>query len=129
MNAEYYLNDFASHIKIHPRTILRAITKNVNTYWYDIHNPRIAVSEVANALSCDVKILQRVMEGTDLFLTQEDLCGPDYANISKRNFRYRKYTPAISYGRIRRYSRNQFVNEHLGRWSDTIGRYNVGESK
>lgn len=110
------LNKAAETFKAHPRTILRALSDEVNVFWNNEFNPLVDVTMLANSYSMNEKTLVRVLLGKD------DLLKPGEAattlKVPARTFRWRKYRAAARKGGIVRYSYAQLVNEHLSRWDE-----------
>lgn len=108
------LNKVAEAVSVHPRTILRIVTGERNTYWATDHNPTLDVEKVATALGCDAAVLKRVLRGSDTFMKPEDAAAE--LDVPDRTFRYRKYTPAFRVGRVVRFARSKLINEHFAKW-------------
>lgn len=126
---QYLLNQYAERLKVHPRTIIRALAGKENVYWAEGFDYEIGVEDVATAFSCEVKLLQKVMQGKDEFFSQKELCQPGLADISPRLFRYRKYKPSLHLGRIKRFSRVEFLNQHLVKRSPRFGGHYLGPDR
>lgn len=98
---------------VHPRTIVRAISGNHNTYWTeDIDENLYNKGEVADAYGLSVAELNRVIEGRDALLTPDEAA--KLLNIKPRTFRdrvkagrYRKVTN----GGIVRYFRSKILED------------------
>ncbi len=110
------LNRAAERFKAHPRTILRALSDEVNVFWNEEFNPLIEVTMLANSYSMNETVLIRVLRGKD------DLLKPGEAasklKVPARTFRWRKYHAAARKGGIVRYAYSQLVNEHMSRWDE-----------
>lgn len=109
------LNDVAEAVAVHPRTILRIVTGDRNTYWSADHNPGLDITKVAQALGCHDKTLARVLRGSDDFLKPD--AAASELGVPGRTFRYREYTPTIKVGRVVRFARSKLIDEHFARWA------------
>jgi len=103
------LNELADVLKVHPRTVLRALSGKENTYWASDHNPSIEVVDVALAYDIELDVLQRVLKGRDHLLTSPEAAAHisfiQDKNVPLRTFRYRKYPTAIRTTGVVRYSK------------------------
>ena len=108
------LNTAADRFEVHPRTILRALSDQVNVYWNTDFNPHIDVNLLASAYSMDARILVRVFQGRDSLLKPTE--ASRQLKVPPRTFRWRRYKAAARKGGIVRYSRSQVINEHLLKW-------------
>ncbi len=106
--------------KAHPRTLLRAMSDEVNVFWNEEFNPRIEITMLANAYSMNEKTLIRVLQGGDKLLKPSEAATT--LKVPARTFRWRKYRAAARKGGIVRYSYQQLVNEHMSRW-DAMGAF------
>lgn len=107
------LNKVAAVLKVHPRTVLRAITGDVNAYWAEGHNPDVDLEEVCIAFDMDTKVLRRCLRNSDTLLTPQEAASK-ILKIPLRTFRHRKYPKAGSRGQIFvRYSQHEILNYHL----------------
>ena len=109
------LNEVATIFNVHPRTILRAMSGEHNTFWSDDedwNDQRIPLEDVARAYNTKVKTLCAVLDGRD------DLLDPGAAafvlGIAPRTFRerltagrYRK----IGSGGIARYLHSKIISD------------------
>jgi hypothetical protein len=98
------LNRMADALRVHPRTILRALAGKVNTYWAPGHNPNISVEEVAKTMGMPPAALKDALNGNDMFLTPEEAA--EELGIPLRTFRYRRYPAQVRKGTAVRYSLN-----------------------
>lgn len=108
------LDDIAHVLKVHPRTVLRALTGNPNEYWYDGHNPRLEIYKVARAFKCKAVSIVQALEGREEFLKPEEAAAA--LDLLPRTFRYRGYTPTIRVGRVVRYARSKLITENFARF-------------
>jgi hypothetical protein len=87
------LNKVAEILRVHPRTILRALTRERNPYWAPAYDPEVRLAEVAVAFGCKPNTLRAICkEGIPLF-TQKEAAA--YTKIPQRTFRSRGYNPAL----------------------------------
>ena len=102
---------------VHPRTIVRAISGQHNTYWYeDINEDVFAVKDIAEAYGMSPAELGRCLEGRD------KLIKPDEAavllGIQPRTFRDRvqagKYRK-VTNGGVVRYLRSKIIADKIAR--------------
>lgn len=114
------LNTAAERFDVHPRTILRALSDEVNVYWNTDFDPFIDLTMLANSYSMSSRVLVRVIQGRDRLLKPSEAAGE--LKVPPRTFRWRKYKAAARKGGIVRYSRSQIINEHLLRW-DQEGKF------
>lgn len=99
----------ARKLRCHPRTLARALARDVSASWTPNINPVIDVNTVARRLRCAPARLRRVLIGRDVMLDQDEAAA--MVGIASRSFRDAKaYTPAIKVRGIVRYSR--FEIEH-----------------
>lgn len=100
---------------VHPRTIVRAISGQHNTYWTeDIDEDLFAVADIARVYNLYDAELIRVIEGRDKLLTPDEAA--KVLSIRPRTFRdrvkagrYRK----ISNGGIVRYLRSKILEDKI----------------
>ena len=105
------LNEVARVFAVHPRTILRAITGNINEYWTEGHNPEVDLTKVAKAYGCTVFDLKAILEGRDSLLTPDQAAAE--LQVQPRTFRNHKPRHLKS-GGIVRYLRSVIVKRALG---------------
>lgn len=108
------LDQVAEAVDVHPRTILRYVMNDRNTYWAEDHNPEFPLERVAKALGCRADIMKHVLRGSDEFMKPDDAA--EELGLPPRTFRHRGYTPAFRAGRVVRYSRSKLINEHFAKW-------------
>lgn len=110
-----YLNTVAETLKIHPRTVLRAISGAENPYWTEDHNPRITVKQVMESFGCSRRQFNNLLQGDDILLTPDQAC--ELLKISKRTLRYRRargeLTPLVARGSVVYYSRQHLLEREL----------------
>lgn len=107
----------AEIFQVHPRTIVRALTGQHNTYWSeDINHNMYSVYDIANAYNTSVEEINRVIEGREAFLK------PDQAaillGIRPRTFRDRvkaKCYRKVQNGGIVRYVRSKIIEDRIAR--------------
>ncbi len=109
------LKDLATIFNVHPRTILRAMSGEHNTFWSDDedwNDQRIELQDVATAYDTKVKTLCAVLDGRDNLLTPQEAA--NILDIAPRTFRERKkagrYTK-IGAGGIARYLHSKIVTD------------------
>ncbi len=107
----------AAIFDVHPRTIVRALTGQHNTYWYeDINEDIFAVADIAAAYNMSAAELGRCIEGRD------ELIKPDEAavllGIQPRTFRDRvqsgKYRK-VTNGGVVRYLKSKIISDKIAR--------------
>lgn len=108
---ELPLNEVAEMLKVHPRTVLRAIYNKENVYWAEGYNPEVSLETVAMAYCGDVNVLRNVKRERDAIYTPVEAAA--YLKITLRLFRYRTYPKTFKRGNIVRYSRQELLDYHL----------------
>ncbi len=108
------LNTAAHRFEVHPRTILRALSNEVNVFWSEGFDPLLDVNMLADAYSMNYKVLMRIFHNTDTLL--KPVAAAHELKVPPRTFRWRGYRAAARHGGIVRYSRSQIINEHLLKW-------------
>lgn len=113
------LTDISKALKIHPRTVLRAVSGKPNAYWAEGYETEIALVDVAMAYDADLMMLQDVVLGDDELMKQDEAVEwlaqtyGDDARMSSRNFRYRGYPAAVRSSRVVRFSQIQLGDYHI----------------
>lgn len=109
------LEDAASAFRVHPRTILRAISKDHNTYWSeDINGQRMAIEDIAKAYKMTTQTLRAVLENRDKLLMPDEVA--NLLGIRPRTFRDRLIAgryKRISSGGIVRYLRSKIIEDRI----------------
>ncbi len=109
------LNTVANTLKVHPRTVLRAISGQENPYWTKDHNPKVSLKEVSEGFGCSINQFKKLLGGEDLLLTPDEAC--ELLKISKRTLRYRRaqgeLTPVVARGSVVYYSRQHLLVKEL----------------
>ncbi len=103
------LKEAAEAFGVHPRTILRAINKAHNTYWYeDSDSDVLKIEDIAKAYGVSTSTLVPVFEGRDALLRADEAAG--VIGMAARTFRKHlnhRGTPErwgrVGYGGITRY--------------------------
>ena len=103
------LKQAADVFRVHPRTILRAIERSHNTYWYeDSDKEEMQVEDIANAYGMSTAQLVAVLEKRDRLLRADE--ASEILGMAARTFRkwiVRKGVPEkwgrVKYGGITRY--------------------------
>ena len=104
------LNRVADALKVHPRTILRALAGEVNTYWAPGHNPNVNIATLAEVLGMPAQTLKDAVNGDDYFMSPDEAA--EHFNLPLRTFRYRQYPPQMRKGTAVRYSFNMLTKYH-----------------
>ena len=100
------LNTIADTLRVHPRTVLRALTRETNPYWAPGYDPTVRLAEVAVAFDCAPNRLRAIHNDQIPLYTQKEAAA--YVKIPLRTFRWRRYNPAISFNdKIYRYDETQ----------------------
>lgn len=115
------LETAASVFGVHPRTILRAINKTHNTYWYEDSNEDVLkIEDIADAYGVKTSWLVPVFEGRDALLRADEAA--DRIGMAARTFRKHlnhKGTPErwgrVGYGGITRYLESRIISAALAR--------------
>lgn len=104
----------AEAFKVHPRTILRALSQQQNPYWTeDINDDPISIEKLAEAYGTTVHFLNRVFDERDEILTVSEAAL--ILGVSDRALRRRrtsKKTPTIrtlSHGGVVRFVKSQII--------------------
>ena len=100
---------------VHPRTIVRAVSGQHNTYWTeDINEDLFSIVDIADAYGLTVTEFGRIMDGRDKLLTPDEAAKE--LGIRPRTFRdrvkagrYRKITS----GGIVRYLRSKILEDKI----------------
>ena len=72
--------------RVHPRTILRAIKQEHNTYWYeDSDQEEMPIAEIAHAYGMSPAQLVAVIEGRDSLLRADEAA--EVLGVAARTFR------------------------------------------
>ena len=101
----------AKAFRVHPRTIVRALSGEHNTYWYeDINHDLYTITELAAAFDMEPKELRRVIEKREVLLKPQEAA--KLLGIQPRTFRDRvhagRYRKVANYsGRVVRYFRSK----------------------
>lgn len=101
------LEEAAKAFGVHPRTILRAISGDHNTYWYEDSNSDVMkIADIAKAYGVTAAKLVAVFEGRDSLLRADEAA----KTIGMADRTFRKHLDArafhwgrVSYGGITRY--------------------------
>lgn len=105
------LGTLADILKVHPRTVLRALTGEENPRYDedDDENMMLDEDKVCRDLCIPPKVWKRVKSNKDSFLTRKEVL--DAHEISTSTFKRRKYPIAAQFQRHCRYSEVD-VNRH-----------------
>lgn len=111
------LDIIAGVLKVHPRTVLRAIAGEVNTYWAPGYDPDVALADVALAYGVEISRLDDVIRDRDEFLTvggaTRQISKIEGRDVPVRTFRYRKYPALIRTPGVVRYSTRDIGDHHV----------------
>lgn len=100
------LNTIATTLRVHPRTILRALIGEENPYWAPGYDPVIRLAEVAVVFNCSPNFLRSVHNDQIPLFDQREAA--KYLGMPLRTFRYRGYNPAMWLGeKVQRYTPSQ----------------------
>jgi hypothetical protein len=107
----------ASLFGVHPRTIVRALSGEHNTYWTeDINEDPVPLTKLAASYGVSVREMVQLIEGRDKLLKPDEAA--EVLGIRPRTFRdrakagtYRK----VSNGGIVRYLRSQIIEDKIAR--------------
>ncbi len=107
------LTEAARIFRVHPRTILRAIAHEHNTYWHeDVNNQMVSIPNIAKAYNTTVQTIRAVLENRDTFLLPDEAAKA--LGIRPRTFRDRRiagrYTK-IGQGGIARYLHSKIISD------------------
>ena len=105
------LNEVANILKIHPRTVLRALSNEVNTYWAIGYTENIDIDDISDVFGFDPVYIRRAKKKRDEFFKPTEAA--DFIDVPSRTFRYRKYPALIRRGGIVRYSRKDVTTYHI----------------
>lgn len=118
------LKEVATFFDVHPRTILRAMSGEHNTFWSDDedwNDQRIPLEDVARAYSTKVKTLCAVLDGRDDFLKPAEAAR--VLGIAPRTFRERltagRYHK-IGSGGIARYLHSKIISDLIANSPDFV---------
>lgn len=111
MAQNLYLGRLAEILKVHPRTILRALTGEENPPYNEGETEEMVLDEdeVCRKLKIPTKVWKRVKSGKDSFLKRKEVL--DLHEISTSTFKRRQYPIAAHFQRCCRYSEVD-VNRH-----------------
>lgn len=100
---------------VHPRTILRAISKEHNTYWYeDSNEDMLSVADIAEAYGVREIALNAVFEGRDSLLRADEAA--KILGMAARTFRKHLHNDdgtnwgRVASGGITRYLRSRIMD-------------------
>jgi len=112
---EITLEAASKAFRVHPRTIVRAIANEHNTYWSeDINHKMYKVLDIAKAYTVTPAILGRILDNRDVLLTPEEAA--ELLKVAPRTFRRHMekgyYLNArVKHGKIVRYIKSKMI-EH-----------------
>ena len=93
------LKEAAEAFGVHPRTILRAIEQDHNTYWTeDSDSDVMQIADIAKAYGVSTKALVAVFEGRDALLRADEAA--DVIGMAARTFRKHLDAKATKWGRV-----------------------------
>lgn len=113
MAEEISVEKAANMLKVHPRTILRAVLGEDNPNWHPgvEKNIYIGKEQLRQKYVIPAKILDDVLNGKDMFHTGREL--REEFKIKYDLFKKRKYPCHARNGKIVRYSRSRWINFHF----------------
>jgi len=111
---ELELNEVSFVMRVHPRTILRALEDDINAYWAEGHNPMVKIEKLLKPFDMDYAVFHKVLKQRDELLKPKE--ASKYLNLAHRTFVYRKYKAAIRRGGIVRFSKSEIINENLDKY-------------
>lgn len=107
------LAEAAKIFRVHPRTILRAISGEHNTYWSeDINNQVMAISKIADVYNMTTRAFIAVIEDRDTLLTADEAAA--VLGVKPRTFRDRLIAgryKKIGKGGITRYLHSKIASD------------------
>lgn len=111
----YYvtLEEFASLLRVHPRTVVRHLTGDLNPPWDRAFSSRelISLCDLAVAFDAPIYLLERVVDGKDQIMTTKELA--KYLDLPIETLKSREY-PMITRGhRMARYSLHEATQVHV----------------
>ena len=93
------LEEAATAFSVHPRTILRAIKQDHNTYWTeDSDSDVMQIADIAKAYGIPTKALVAVFEGRDSLLRADQAA--EVIGMAARTFRKHLNNQATKWGRV-----------------------------
>ena len=105
----------AEVFRVHPRTILRAIAGQHNTYWSeDINNDKLSIDDIADAYGTSARTLRAVIEDRDELMTPDEAA--EKLGVAPRTFRDRLIAgryKKIGSGGIARYLGSEIINDAI----------------
>lgn len=111
---KYLLEDVARAMKVHPRTVLRALEGKEGAYWKPGYNPDISIRHLAEKLDVSLRSISRIVNVQDEALSAEQAA--DFLGMPGRTFRHRHYRPLVARKNFVRYSREDLSREHVERY-------------
>lgn len=100
------LQTIADTLRVHPRTVLRALVRESNPYWAPGYDPVVRLAEVAVAFNCSPTLLRAIHHEGERLYTQREAAA--YVNMPLRTFRHRGYNPALYFNdKVYRYTERQ----------------------
>lgn len=102
------LNDVAETLRLHPRTVIRAITDNKNAGWNLNYNPAVELNEVLGSYSIRKIDFVDAYEGKDVFITRHEAA--DELGVSVNTFTRFEIKPDMAFSRkTRRWLKTRIV--------------------
>ena len=93
------LEEAATAFSVHPRTVLRAIRQDHNTYWTEDSNGDVMqIADIADAYGISTKALVAVFEGRDALLRADEAA--EVIGMAARTFRKHLPKSAVKWGRV-----------------------------
>lgn len=115
---ETTLGYVAAVLRVHPRTLLRHVTGEVNPYWVPGYEDEVTVDpdRVARALLVSPRVLREALEGRGRLLTTEEMAL--VLDVPRRTFEYRGYPATIRRPGLVRYHEPQVQRYHHKHWGE-----------
>lgn len=107
------LNEAAKAIKVHPRTVLRAISKDKNPYWTSSYDPILSVSVIAKGFNTNQNCITDALSGRDQLITTNQAAKA--YGLTPRGFRYLGLAPDIRNGSVVRYRQSRIASGAIAR--------------
>ena len=108
------LEQAASLLGVHPRTVLRRLLSEANPSTSDWGARKCTVEQLGEAFRVQPERLVHFLTGRDLMMTLQEAA--DHLSLAKDTFWHRDYPAVIRSAGITRYSRHDVMNHHAEHW-------------